>query len=83
MYMENISESQEWFRNLVKQAFNVEEAEERLSEEELKEVKEFTEELEAKEENMRNFLREARKDLKEGIDGKLPDGVTLEWENDL
>jgi len=73
----------DWFQNLVNKAFQVEEAEEMLSDEELEEIEVFQEDLEEAEEEVREFLEEARADLKEKLDEELPDDIEITFESDI
>lgn len=67
-----MTEDQDWFENLVSKAFNAEEAREEL------------ENWREMEEDVRNTIREARKDLKVKLDNEvLPPGVEIEWDTEV
>lgn len=72
-----------WSQSLVNKAFQVEEAEQKLSDEELEEIEAFQEDLEEAEEEVREFLEEARADLKEKLDEELPDDIEITFESDI
>jgi len=79
-----MEEEKDWFEKLVREAFGIDEAEEKLSEEELEEIREKREEWKEKEEEVLEITRSAREDLKTKLDNEvLPPGISFEWENEI
>jgi len=79
-----VTDEKDWFGDVIIASFDADQAIEEMSEEELAEVKAFREKIKSDEEEARELIREARKDLKKKLDNEiLPSGITFEWENEV